>query len=253
VPLRFTDADSLMSRPPMSRCQDRKGLKAMISRMETPAQKQLRALTDPLYSSWSNYLNRVPWAKLRRRCLDIAKRANRKRLLSPTPNVRLTGLDIWRVLRDARGRCVHCGSLAVENLPSGSKQSRSWASIGRRAGSLEHLQPRYRGGDNHHENLAWACMWCNNLVAEQERKQDGSPIGALDHGGFYPDLEGEPNAETSTAIIAAKYAAKTGKVWSEREAFAAAEVPVWLDDRDDEEFEMFPDHECPWDIAMGRM
>lgn len=201
----------------------------MIARTETSAQKQLSALTDPVYISWEDYLVRVSWSELRRRCLDIARRANRKRLMSPAPAIQLTGLQVWQVMRDARGRCIHCGSLAVEHSPSDPKRSRSWAPIGRRVGSLEHLNARYRGGDNARENLAWACMWCNNFTAEHERAQNGSPIGALDHGGFYPDFEGEPSTEAITAIIVAKYAARTGKIWSEHEAFAVRQRLVRMD------------------------
>jgi hypothetical protein len=207
-----------------------------------------QASPDPIYGSWVDYLATVSWVKLRRRCLDTAKRANRARLLSAAAKHRVTGLQVWHVMRHARGRCTHCGSLAVEGRPSDPHKGSpvAWAHLGRRIGSLEHSRPRFGGGDNDQRNLAWSCLWCNTWPDERRR-------GAADHGGHHPALHREPGAKQSDAILAAKYAATTGKVWSATDAFAPGPRPAAFDDRyEDYGFEMFPDHECPWDIAMIR-
>jgi hypothetical protein len=135
----------------------------------------------PLYKSWSDYLNSTTRSERMVRCNAAAKKANRKRLLSAAPQSQLSGTDVWQVFEDARGRCVHCGSLAVESRPSGPNGAPvAWAQVGRRIGSLEHPRPRMIGGDNFRENLAWACLWCNTW--EGERRPN-----ALDHGGLYPE------------------------------------------------------------------
>jgi hypothetical protein len=82
--------------------------------------------------------------------------------------------------KTARGRCVYCGSLAVEKRPSKPNGAPApWAQIGRRIGSFEHCQWRARGGDNDLSNIAWACLWCNTWESERRK-------GATDHGGFHP-------------------------------------------------------------------
>jgi hypothetical protein len=114
------------------------------------------------------------------KCRDHAKKANRKRLLSEAPETRLTAQDVWANIEAAKGRCFHCGSLAVERRPSSPTGAPvEWAQIGRRIGSLQHLKCRLEGGDNDAANLVWACLWCN--VWPSERRQL-----AIDHGGYYP-------------------------------------------------------------------
>jgi hypothetical protein len=200
---------------------------------------------DPIYASWENYLARTSWAELRRRCRDTAKRANRKRLLSSAPAHQVNPLWVWRLMSSARGRCAHCGSLAVERRPSDPHKGSpiAWEHVGRRVGSLEHKQTRFGGGDNDLANLAWCCLWCNTWRDERLH-------GAQDHGGYYPDLRREPGPKRSEAILASKYSAATGKVWSIEKAFAAQPMPLFGEDVVD--CETFPEHECPWDIAMLR-
>jgi hypothetical protein len=134
----------------------------------------------PLYLSWTDYLQRTTNSERMKRCYAAAKKANRKRLLSEAPKERLTGQAVWTVFESAKGRCAHCGSLAVESRPSDGRGAPvAWAQVGRRVGSLEHARARYAGGDNFLENLAWSCLWCNTWPAERRR-------GAMDHGGYFP-------------------------------------------------------------------
>jgi hypothetical protein len=112
------------------------------------------------------------------KCREAAKFANRRSL---SPHL-LSGDDVWAVMTAARGRCVYCGSPAVEKKPSKvNGTSARWAQFGRRIGTLEHLRGLARGGDNDPSNLAWACLWCNTSHLERERRK-----GATDHGGFHP-------------------------------------------------------------------
>lgn len=58
------------------------------------------------------------------------------------------------VLEAAKGRCESCGSLAVENRPSGPNgKPLPWAQVGRRIGSLGHRVARFNGGSNAPGNL----------------------------------------------------------------------------------------------------
>lgn len=134
----------------------------------------------PQYASWDDWLQGVSAAEIRRWCQQMAHTANRPRLLSGVPLVRVSPGVVWRVLADAEGRCDYCGSLAVERRPSGAHgQPIAWAGVGRRVGSLGHRKARFEGGGNEVENLAWSCLWCNTWLSER------TP-GATDHGGFYP-------------------------------------------------------------------
>jgi hypothetical protein len=93
----------------------------------------------PVYSSWEDYLVHTTASERMLWCRKKAERANRKRLMSGEPDVKLRGADVWAVLESARGCCEHCGSLAVENRPSTPKgQPASWEHVGRRIGSLGH-------------------------------------------------------------------------------------------------------------------
>lgn len=140
----------------------------------------------PVFLSWPDYLARTSRGQRMTRCHAAAKKANRKRLLSDAAKFRLRGQDVWAVIETARGRCAHCGSLAVENRPSNpiTGAPLPWAQIGRRIGSLEHVRWRFGGGDNDLSNLAWSCLWCNTWRGERRSL-------ATDHGGFYPADETE--------------------------------------------------------------
>jgi hypothetical protein len=135
----------------------------------------------PIYQSFLEYLDR--WDEHPERmakCDAAAKKANRKRLMSPHPKHLITGLDVYCTMVAYCGRCIYCDSLAVEKRPSKPDGSPApWEHIGRRIGSLEHLQWRFGGGDNDPANIAWACLWCNTHPSERRK-------GATDHGGFHP-------------------------------------------------------------------
>lgn len=138
----------------------------------------------PVFTSWADYVARTTEYERTMRCRLTAKRANRKRLLSAEVATRLAAADVWAILEGAKGRCLHCKSLAVEHRPSGPLgQPMPWECVGRRIGSLEHLKPRIRGGGNERDNLAWACLWCNTWPKERH------PF-APDHGGLYPPDSG---------------------------------------------------------------
>jgi len=151
-----------------------------LSRWQMPGAPTALA-PPPTYASWEDYIACVDVATRMARCAQAAKKANKKRLLSETPVTRLTALDVWNVLEAARGRCAHCGSLAVENRPSSPTGAPiAWAQIGRRIGSLEHVRWRFGGGGNDLTNLAWSCLWCNTWKSERRS-------GGTDHGGYYPE------------------------------------------------------------------
>jgi hypothetical protein len=179
----------------------------------------------PVFASWTDYLQRTTPGQRMVRCYAAAKKANRKRLLSDAPNELLGGRDIWAMIEAAHGRCAHCGSLAVETRPSSPTGAPlAWAQVGRRIGSLEHVRSRFGGGDNDLSNLAWACLWCNTWPSERRHH-------ALDHGGFYPNEVFGPYQSSADATLKR----------------APTRPPA--DNDDDGDFEMYPDHECPWDVG----
>jgi hypothetical protein len=152
----------------------------------------------PVFRSWSDYLAETSVSQRMKRCHAAAKKANAKRLMSDSPETRLSGHDVWAIVEAAQGRCTHCGSLAVENRPSNLTTGAPvpWAHVGRRIGSLEHLQSRYSGGGNDLPNLAWACLWCNTWRKERRPQ-------AADHGGYYP-VEPPPGASAGKPMIEPK-------------------------------------------------
>jgi hypothetical protein len=112
-------------------------------------------------------------------------KANGPRLMSGSPSEKVSADDVWQVLAAARGRCAHCGSLAVENRPSRPDGAPvPWDTVGRRIGSLGHRISRFNGGDNTRENLVWSCLWCNTWLGERRP-------GATDHGGYFPITDAE--------------------------------------------------------------
>jgi hypothetical protein len=136
----------------------------------------------PIFESWDDFLARTTERERRIRCQQIAKGANRKRLMSAGVALKLNADDVWRVIERAKGRCIHCRSLCVENRPTGpGGKPLSWDHVGRRIGSLEHIISRYDGGGNEPENLGWACLWCNTWRAPDQRRPFSN-----DHGGYYP-------------------------------------------------------------------
>ena len=126
------------------------------------------------YTSWEDYLARTTSAERRRWCAAKAAKANSPRLMSGRPETTISADDVLAVLEEARGRCAHCGSLAVERRPRGP-----WGHVGRRIGSLGHRIARFNGGANTPANLDWCCMWCNTWPEERIK-------GATDHGGYFP-------------------------------------------------------------------
>lgn len=133
------------------------------------------------YQSWQDFLARAAHADRMRWCALKAKVANRRRLMSGSPDTRITAQDVWTVLAKARGHCSFCGSLALERRPTDPRTGapRPWELMGRRIGSLEHIRPRLKRGTNGAANLVWACLWCNTWETERIK-------GARDHGGFFP-------------------------------------------------------------------
>jgi hypothetical protein len=133
-----------------------------------------------VYASWEDFLDRTTPAVRMAWCRKKAMRANRSRLMSGAPDVKIAGADVWAVLEAAGGRCEYCGSLAVENRPSGRDGSPvTWSQVGRRIGSLGHRVARFNGGSNAPGNLGWVCLWCNTWPSERRP-------GATDHGGIQP-------------------------------------------------------------------
>jgi hypothetical protein len=97
--------------------------------------------------------------------------------MSGPPDCTITAADVGEVLQSVKGRCEHCGSLAVEKRPSGPDgRPTPWAPVGRRIGSLGHRVARFNGGSNSITNLCWSCLWCNTWPTERRP-------GATDHGG----------------------------------------------------------------------
>jgi hypothetical protein len=135
--------------------------------------------TPPRYESWEHYLASTTPAERRAMCATRTKKANARRLMSETPERRLTADDVWRIAEAASGRCAYCGSLCLEKLPydPATKKKLPWGHVGRRIGSLNHLTPRVLGGTNDSTNLAWSCLWCNTWNCERV-------AGATDHGGL---------------------------------------------------------------------
>ena len=129
----------------------------------------------PVYASWEDFLARTTPAERRRWCTTKASKANGPRLMSGRPEAMISTEDVLAVLEQARGRCAHCGSLAVERRPPGP-----WGRVGRRIGSLGHRIARFNGGPNTLDNLNWCCMWCNTWPEERIK-------GTTDHGGYFPE------------------------------------------------------------------
>jgi hypothetical protein len=145
-----------------------------------PAAGTTAPAAEPVYTSWDDYLRRTTDPQRMLWCRKKAERANRKRLMSAEPDVKIRGADVWAVLEAARGQCEHCGSLAVETRPStATGQPSPWEHVGRRIGSLGHRIARFNDGSNAPGNLCWSCLWCNTWPSERR-------IGATDHGGLQP-------------------------------------------------------------------
>ena len=175
-------------------------------------------MIEPVYTSFADYMARTTRPERMGRCYQASKRSNRvhgclwsRPLKCEPPHFaewltakcqgacgaearttclntdRVTGPDVWAIIEKAKGRCMYCRSLAVEQKPfvDGRRLNR-WADVGRRIGSLEHVDPYLlHGGINALSNLGWACLWCN--VHNDQR----IPF-ANNNGGFYPV---EPDAE----------------------------------------------------------
>jgi len=135
-------------------------------------------------SSKSMYANRAieligqtPMAERQKRFGDTMRYIfgypDKNHPLRPTPKI--TKHQVWAVMSAALGRCAYCNSLAVERAPANpvTKKLAPWAQIGRRIGSLDHVA----SPENHPDNLAWCCLWCNTWP--QERRPQ-----ATDHGGY---------------------------------------------------------------------
>ena len=144
-----------------------------------PGNRVAQEPAPPRFLTYEDFLATVPLRDIRFWCSRKAVRANRPRLLSGRPTERITTDDVVTVLSRARGRCTHCGSLAVEGAPMHpvTRKPLPWAAIGRRIGSLDHIVSRFDGGPNTLSNLAWSCHWCNTWHSERVP-------GATDHGAI---------------------------------------------------------------------
>lgn len=134
--------------------------------------------TIPYYRSWDEYLAWEPYSDIKTMCAKKAYLANRKRLASPQPDIKLKAVGVLAILVLAEGRCFHCNSLCVERMPvRDDGRLAPWGHVGRRLGSLGHIVARIEGGDNDLANLQWECMWCNTWPTERR-------WNATDHGGL---------------------------------------------------------------------
>lgn len=137
-------------------------------------------------SSKSMYGNRAielieqtPQAERKKRFGDTMRYifgyADKNHPLRPTPKI--TKHHVWAVMSASKGRCAYCGSLALEHAPTKKSVRKldGWAQIGRRIGSLDHVA----NPENHPDNLAWCCYWCNTWPQERRPR-------STDHGGHYP-------------------------------------------------------------------
>lgn len=135
------------------------------------------SVPEPQYHSFAEFQENVPKAIVRNWCQQKARNANRFRLMSGEPHLKITPEDILGLLLRAEGRCYYCGSLCVEKSPHLGRKPMPWGLVGRRIGSIEHLKGRASGGDNDLDNLRWCCLWCNTWKTERIP-------GATDHGAI---------------------------------------------------------------------
>ena len=133
----------------------------------------------PKFLTYEAFHEGTPLREIRAWCARKADRANRPRLLSGAPTERIGTQDVYDILHAAKGRCTHCGSLAVEGAPTHpeTRKPMPWGHIGRRIGSLDHTVARIDGGANTVVNLRWSCHWCNTWISERIP-------GATDHGAI---------------------------------------------------------------------
>ena len=151
-------------------------------------------MPDPLYRTFDEYLTATTEVQRRAWCRKKAEKANRPRLMSDAPDVQLTANDVLKIMMEAKGRCAHCGSLAVEPRPSNEKgHPIKWDPVGRRIGSLDHSDTRVGGGSNSPGNLRWSCLWCNTW--ENQRIPGATDHGAIQDGSLLP---AEPVPERMT-------------------------------------------------------
>ncbi len=122
---------------------------------------ELPPTPSPTYASWEDFLGKTKPGGRTAWLTQKARAANERYL----PAIKAS--NIWAIVQAQRGLCVYCGSLAVEKAPVGmpksGKQSggiMGWAQVGRRIGTLEHIDPKL---GNLPTNLAWACMLCNTF------------------------------------------------------------------------------------------
>jgi hypothetical protein len=85
----------------------------------------------PVYSSWADFIAKTSRAERLARCHAAAKKSNMQRLMSEAPQRHLKGHEVWSVIEAQRGRCFHCGWLAVESRPSKPNGAACAVAIGR--------------------------------------------------------------------------------------------------------------------------
>lgn len=203
--------------------------------METP---------PPLYSSWEDYLDRTSYAERMGRCHAASKRANR--VHSCMWRRKWRGRDAWSIkMRElTKDPCGHCGSLAGQDClnPDRLTGARVWSII---------------------EDAKGRCFYCNSLAVERRpsNPETGAPIGwehvgrrigSLEHVGHFPD--GRQNHVDNL-----EWSCLWCNVHRDARIFGAVDHggyhPSEIDGEDDEgdDSDIFPDHECTWDIRMNEL
>jgi hypothetical protein len=137
-----------------------------------------RPVPPPVFLSFEDWLDLTTEGERAAWCREKAKTAN-KRWSDIPPEMRVTTEQVMALLLAARGCCVFCGSLAVELRPvnpATGKRDGPWAQVGRRIGTLEHV-------NNQPHVLAWCCKWCNTWG---DRYPEVRRFGLADHAGYYP-------------------------------------------------------------------
>lgn len=134
----------------------------------------------PLYANFEEFTEKANPEVIGRWLLNKSRKANAPRRNS-TVKIQVSPEQILDIMFAAKGRCIYCDSLCVEKAPV-TKEGKlaRWSSVGRRIGTLEHLQERQYRGDNNLENLAWCCYFCNSYPP-------GRILGAKNHGGIQND------------------------------------------------------------------
>ena len=200
-----------------------------------PSDIEERPEPDPVYLSFEDYLaltteeERMAW------CREKAKKANRlwKDQWQQRPELRITKQQVLSLLLAAQGRCFYCGSLAVEHRPINpvtGKRDGPWAQVGRRIGTLEHV-------NNNAADLAWCCKWCNTWG---DRYPEVRRFGLADHGGYYPQSAKMSGPAERRAYAKAKAAEKKAALKRKQRRQQQKEEEEWAEANEDQALYEWP-------------